>query len=112
VNIIQTLKNDYVEAARARGIGESRVIVRHAFRNALVPVVTVVGLQAALLLSGAVLTETTFNWPGIGQKLIFFLNNRDYTAVQGIVTMFALVVVVVSLLIDVVSALIDPRVRF
>jgi peptide/nickel transport system permease protein len=112
VNIIQTLKNDYVEAARARGIGEGRVVVRHAFRNALVPVVTVVGLQAALLLSGAVLTETTFNWPGIGQELIRFLNNRDYAAVQGIVTVFALIVVVVSLLIDIVNALIDPRVRF
>ena len=112
VNIIQTLKNDYVEAARARGVGEGRVVIRHAFRNALVPVVTVVGLQAALLLSGAVLTETTFNWPGIGQALIRFLNNRDYVAVQGIVTVFALIVVVVSLLINVVNALIDPRVRF
>jgi peptide/nickel transport system permease protein len=112
VNIIQTLRNDYVEAARARGIHERHVVVRHAFRNALVPVVTVVGLQAALLLSGAVLTETTFNWPGIGYELIHYLNNRDYTAVQGIVTVFALVVVVVSLLIDFVNALIDPRVRF
>lgn len=112
VNIIQTLKNDYVEAARARGIREHRVVLRHAFRNALVPVVTVIGLQAALLLSGAVLTETTFNWPGIGQALITYLNNRDYAAVQGIVTVFALVVVVVSLLIDFVNALIDPRVRY
>jgi peptide/nickel transport system permease protein len=112
VNLIQTLKNDYVEAARARGIREGRVVLRHAFRNALVPVVTVIGLQAALLLSGAVLTETTFNWPGIGQALIHYLNNRDYPAVQGIVTVFALVVVIVSLLIDIVNALIDPRVRF
>ncbi len=112
VNLIQTLKNDYVEAARARGIGEGRVVLRHAFRNALVPVITVIGLQAALLLSGAVLTEVTFNWPGIGQALINYLNNRDYAAVQGIVTVFALVVVVVSLLIDVVNALIDPRVRY
>ena len=66
----------------------------------------------ALLLSGAVLTETTFNWPGLGQKLIKYINGRDYGAVQGIITMFALVVVVVSVLIDVVNALIDPRVRF
>jgi peptide/nickel transport system permease protein len=112
VNVIQTLKNDYIEAARARGISETRVVLRHAFRNALVPVVTVVGLQAALLLSGAVLTETTFNWPGIGQALIHFLNERDYAAVQGIVTVFALVVVFVSLVIDIVTALIDPRVRY
>jgi peptide/nickel transport system permease protein len=112
VNIIQTLKHDYIEAARARGISEGRVVLRHAFRNALVPVVTVVGLQAALLMSGAVLTETTFNWPGIGQALIEYLKDRDYVMVQGIVTVFALVVVGVSLVIDVVTALIDPRVRY
>jgi peptide/nickel transport system permease protein len=112
VNVIQTLKHDYIEAARARGISERRVVLRHAFRNALVPVVTVVGLQAALLLSGAVLTETTFNWPGIGQALIRYLNNRDYVMVQGIVTVFALIVVAVSLVIDIVTALIDPRVRY
>jgi peptide/nickel transport system permease protein len=106
------MQADYIEAARARGIGEGRVLLGHAFRNALVPVVTVVGLQAALLLSGAVLTETTFNWPGIGQALIHYLNARDYAAVQGIVTVFALVVVVISLLIDLVNALIDPRVRY
>src|SRR4051794_4878442 len=112
VNVIQTLKHDYIEAARARGIGESRVVLRHAFRNALVPVVTVIGLQAALLLSGAVLTETTFNWPGIGQALIHYLNERDYAAVQGIVTVFALIVVVISVVIDVITAFIDPRVRY
>ncbi|HEU5033194.1 MAG TPA: ABC transporter permease [Mycobacteriales bacterium] len=112
VNIIQTLKHDYIEAARARGIGETRIVLRHGFRNALVPVVTVVGLQAALLMSGAVLTETTFNWPGIGQALIHFLNERDYVAVQGITTVFALIVVGLSLLIDIVTALIDPRVRY
>ena len=106
------MQADYIEAARARGISERGVLLRHAFRNALVPVVTVVGLQAALLLSGAVLTETTFNWPGIGQALIHYLNERDYAAVQGIVTVFALIVVVISLLIDLVNALIDPRVRY
>lgn len=112
VNLIQTLRADYVEAARARGVSEHRVVVRHAFRNALVPVVTVVGLQTALLLSGAVLTENTFNWPGIGQQLLQYLNNRDYLAVQGIVTAFALVVVAVSLLIDIVTVVVDPRVRY
>jgi peptide/nickel transport system permease protein len=112
VNVIRTLKDDYIEAARARGISERAVVYHHAFRNALVPVITVVGLQMALLLSGAVLTETTFNWPGIGQRLIFYLNNRDYTAVQGIIVMFALIVVAVSLLIDLVSAAIDPRIRY
>ncbi len=112
VNILQTIQSDYVEAAQARGIDRGKVMRNHAFRNALVPVITVVGLYVALLLSGAVLTETTFNWPGLGQKLIKYINGRDYGAVQGIITMFALVVVVVSVLIDVVNALIDPRVRF
>jgi peptide/nickel transport system permease protein len=112
VNVIRTLKDDYIEAARARGIPERSVVYRHAFRNALVPVITVVGLQMALLLSGAVLTETTFNWPGIGHELIFYLQNRDYTGVQGIIVVFALIVVFFSLLIDLVSAAIDPRIRY
>ncbi|AEW97522.1 MULTISPECIES: ABC transporter permease [Streptomycetaceae] len=112
VNVIQTLQGDYVEAARARGIKETAVVTKHAFRNALVPVVTVLGLQVAMLLGGSVLTEETFNWQGIGQALIQYINARDYAAVQGIVTVFALVVVVISMLIDFVNALIDPRVRY
>jgi peptide/nickel transport system permease protein len=112
VNVIRTLKDDYIEAARARGIPERSVVYNHAFRNALVPVITVVGLQMALLLSGAVLTETTFNWPGIGHELIQYLQNRDYAAVQGIIVIFALIVVTVSLVIDLVSAAIDPRIRY
>jgi peptide/nickel transport system permease protein len=112
VNILQTVQSDYVEAAQARGIRRGKVMRSHAFRNALVPVITVIGLQVALLLSGAVLTETTFNWPGLGQKLVKYISGRDYGAVQGIITMFALVVIVVSVLIDVINALIDPRVRF
>ena len=112
VNLLQTMRGDYVEAARARGVSERRVVINHAFRNALVPVVTVAGLQFAILLGGAVLTEETFNWPGIGSELIRYLNQRDYIAVQGIVTVFAIAVVMVSLLIDLVNAFIDPRVRY
>jgi peptide/nickel transport system permease protein len=112
VNMLMTMQADYVEAAEARGIRRSNVTWRHAFRNALVPVITVIGLQFALLLGGAVLTETTFNWPGLGHKLVFYINNRDYGAVQGIVTVFAIAVVLISLLVDIVNALIDPRVRF
>jgi peptide/nickel transport system permease protein len=112
VNVAQALGGDYVEAARARGIPERSVVGRHAFRNALVPVVTVMGLQAALLLGGAVLTEQTFSWPGLGSRLLTYLNNRDYIGVQGLVTVFALVVVVVSLFIDLINAMIDPRVRY
>jgi peptide/nickel transport system permease protein len=112
VNLLQTMRGDYVEAARARGVSERRVVLHHAFRNALVPVVTVAGLQFAILLGGAILTEQTFNWPGIGSELVRYLNNRDYIAVQGIITLFALAVVLVSLLIDLVNAFIDPRVRY
>jgi peptide/nickel transport system permease protein len=112
VNVIRTMKDDYIEAARARGIDERSVVYDHAFRNALVPVITVVGLTIALLLSGAVLTETTFNWPGIGHTLVMYLQNRDYAAVQGIIVVFALVVVVASLIIDFVNAYIDPRIRY
>jgi len=112
VNVIRTMKDDYIEAARARGIDERSVVYHHAFRNALVPVITIVGLTVALLLSGAVLTETTFNWPGIGHTLLTYLQNRDYAAVQGIIIVFALVVVIASVIIDFVNAYIDPRIRY
>ena len=112
VSILQTMQSDYVEAAEARGISRGKVTWRHAFRNALVPVITVIGLQFALLLGGAVLTESTFNWPGLGLKLVKYINQRDYGAVQGIVTIFAVAVVLISLLVDIVNALIDPRVRY
>ena len=112
VNLLMTLKGDYVEAARARGIPEKYVVRRHAFRNALVPVITVIGLQIALTLGGAILTETTFNWPGLGTQLVDYLDARDYPAVQGLVTFFAVIVVVMSLVVDIVNALVDPRVRY
>jgi peptide/nickel transport system permease protein len=111
-NMIQSMASDYVEAAWARGISRGKVVRNHAFRNALVPVITVVGLLFALLLAGATLTETTFSWPGIGYKLFLYIQQRDYGAVQGIVTIFALAVIFMSLLIDIVNALIDPRVRY
>jgi peptide/nickel transport system permease protein len=112
VNVIQAMKGDYVEAARARGIPERAVVRRHAFRNALVAVVTVIGLQVALSLAGAILTERTFNWPGLGTLLVKYIFSRDYVAVQGLVTFFALIVVIVSVVVDVINALIDPRVRY
>ena len=112
VNVIQAMKGDYVEAARARGIPERHVVRRHAFRNALVPVITVIGLQVAITLSGAVLTERTFNWPGLGTELVDYTIKRDYIAVQGLVTFFAIIVVLVSVIVDIVNALVDPRVRY
>ena len=112
INVIRTLRDDYIEAARARGIVERRVVFSHAFKNALVPVITVIGLNLALLLGGAVLTETTFNWPRIGHELVLYLENRDYAAVQGIIVVFALVVVAISVLVDFVNAYVDPRIRY
>jgi peptide/nickel transport system permease protein len=112
VNMLQTLRMDYVTAARARGVSERRVLSKHAFRNALVPVVTVMGMQIALLLAGAILTETTFEWKGLGYELSEYLIRRDFLAVQGIVTLIALIVGVTSFLIDVIVAFVDPRVRF
>jgi peptide/nickel transport system permease protein len=112
VNMLQTLRADYVESAHARGVSERTVLFRHAFKNALVPVVTIIGLQFALLLGGAILTERVFSWPGMGTAILRFLEARDYVGVQGIVTFFAIVVVVVSLLIDLINGLVDPRIRY
>lgn len=111
-NMLQTLKSDYVQAARARGVKERWVSLRHGLKNAMVPVVTVLGLQFAILLGGAVLTESTFSWPGLGSFLVGRLLERDYPTVQGIVTVFALGVAAVSIVIDLVNALIDPRIRY
>jgi peptide/nickel transport system permease protein len=112
VNLLQTLRSDYVEAARARGVPERKVMRKHAFKNALIPVVTVMGLQIAALLGGAVLTENTFEWRGIGFTLTQYIENNDFVAVQGIVAALAIVVAVVSLIIDIIAAVIDPRIRY
>ncbi|MDR1825505.1 MAG: ABC transporter permease [Bifidobacteriaceae bacterium] len=112
INLLETLRTDYVVAARARGVAERRVVSKHAFRNALIPVVTVMGMEIALMLCGAILTETTFEWPGLGYALSQYLLARDFVAVQGIVTAIALLVAVISFLIDVINALVDPRVRY
>ena len=112
VNMLQSLRSDYVEAARARGLRERNVVFRHAFKNSLIPIVTIMGLQFALLLGNATLTETVFSWPGLARALVEFIGARDYAAVQGIVTFIALVIVGVSVLIDIINGLVDPRVRY
>jgi peptide/nickel transport system permease protein len=112
INLLETMRTDYVTAARARGVPERLVVRKHAFRNALVPVVTVMGMQIAIMLGGAILTETTFEWQGLGYVLSHYLLARDFVAVQGIVTAIAVVVAVSSFLIDVINALVDPRVRY
>ena len=112
VNLRQTLQADYVEAARARGIPERRILLAHALKNALIPVITVFGLTFAALLGGAVLTEVTFSWPGLGNRLYQAIDVRDYPTVQGIMVFFGAIVVVVSILIDLINAYIDPRIRY
>ncbi|MDX2100408.1 MAG: ABC transporter permease [Leptolyngbyaceae cyanobacterium bins.59] len=112
VNLKQTLKADYVEAARARGIAESRILLAHALRNALIPVITVLGLTFASLLGGAILTEVTFSWAGLANRLYEAISLRDYPTVQGIVVFFAAIVVVASIAIDLLNAFIDPRIRY
>lgn len=112
VNLKQTLKADYVEAARARGIPEGRIVFAHALKNAMIPVITVLGLTLASLLGGAVLTEVTFSWPGLGNRLYAAISERDYPTVQGIMVFFGSIVVVASMAIDIINALIDPRIRY
>ena len=111
-NVIATLSNDYVDAARSRGVSEFRLVRKHAYKPALIPIVTVIGLQIALLLGGAVLTETTFEWRGLGFQLAQYLGARDFVAVQGIVALLAVIVAFTNFIVDVIAALIDPRVRY
>jgi len=112
VNMMQTLQSDFVEAARARGIQERSVIYRHAFKNALIPVVTVIGLQFAALLGGAILTETTFSLNGVGSLLVRAIIAGDYTMVQGVIVFYAILVIGVSLAVDIANAFIDPRIKY
>ncbi|NEQ67651.1 MAG: ABC transporter permease [Symploca sp. SIO2D2] len=112
VNLKRTLKADYVEAARARGIPERRIVLAHALKNAMIPVITVLGLTLAALLGGAVLTEVTFSWPGLGNRLYDAISGRDYPTVQGIMVFFGAIVVLASIAIDIINALIDPRIRY
>lgn len=111
-NVIGTLSTDYVDAARSRGVSEYRLVRKHAYRPALIPIITVIGLQIALLLGGAVLTETTFEWNGLGFQLSEYLQARDFVAVQGIVALLAVIVAVTNFIVDIIAALIDPRVRY
>lgn len=111
-NMISTLQTGYVEAARSRGVSERRLVRAHAWRPALVPIITVVGLQVAMLLGGAVLTETTFEWKGLGFQLVQYLNARDFVAVQGMVALLAVIVAVTNFVVDVIAALVDPRIRY
>ena len=111
-SMLEVLGQDYIRTAHAKGLMARTVVVRHALRNAWLPIITVVGLQVGILLSGAILTETVFSWPGIGRWLVDAIYARDYPIVQGVTLVIALIFVVVNLSVDILYALVDPRIRF
>jgi peptide/nickel transport system permease protein len=111
-NMLDVLRADYIIAAEARGIGHTKIVYKHALKNAFIPVLTMMGLQFALLVAGAVLTEKTFSWPGMGRLLLERIYLRDYPTIQGVIILIALFVAMVSLIVDIVYAIIDPRVRY
>jgi peptide/nickel transport system permease protein len=111
-SVIEELRELYVLAARARGVSKARAVLRHAFRNSLIPIVTVLGLQMGAVLTGAVITETIFAWPGVGRLLIQSINFRDYPLVQGCILLIAVTYVAMNLLTDLAYGLLDPRIRY
>lgn len=111
-SMLEVIGQDYVRTARAKGLFERRVVLSHALRNALLPVVTVVGLQVGFLLGGAVLTETVFSWPGVGLQLYRAISTRDIPLIQGSVLLIAVTFVFINLLVDVLYAYLDPRIRY
>jgi ABC-type dipeptide/oligopeptide/nickel transport system permease component len=111
-SLLEELREQYVQAARARGVSRSRSVVRHAFRNSLIPIVTLLGLQFGAVLTGAVITETIFAWPGIGRLLIQSISFRDYPLVQGCILLIAVTYVGVNLLTDLAYGVLDPRIRY
>lgn len=111
-SMLEVLGLDYVRTARAKGAGRSAVLLKHALRNALLPVVTAIGLSFGQLLGGAILTETIYSWPGVGRLLVDSISSRDYATVQGTVFLFAVALILVNLVTDLVYAYVDPRIRY
>jgi peptide/nickel transport system permease protein len=111
-SMLEVMNEDYVRTAQAKGVAPFRVVFRHALRNAMLPTITVIGLQFGLLMGGAILTELIFGWPGVGQIAIESVNRRDYAMIQGVVLYGATFFVLVNLLVDVLYAVLDPRVRY
>jgi dipeptide transport system permease protein len=109
--MLEVLNEDYVRTARAKGLSPLRVVGLHALRNALIPVITVIGLQVGSLFSGAVLTETIFAWPGVGNWLIHGIGRRDYPVLQGGILAVATIVILVNLTVDILTGLANPRIR-
>jgi len=111
-SMLEVLGQDYLRTARAKGLRENAVIFRHALKNAFIPVITVIGLQLGMLLSGSVLTETVFGWPGIGLLLVDSIFARDYPVVQGVVMVFAVIFTLLNILVDIFYAYLDPRIHY
>ncbi len=111
-SMLEVLRNDYMRTARAKGLRERVVVLRHGLGNALIPVVTVVGLQFGALLGGAILTETVFAWPGIGRHIVQAIGQRDYPTVRGGVLLVAMTFVIINVLLDVLYAYLDPRIKY
>jgi peptide/nickel transport system permease protein len=111
-SLLEVLGEDYVRTARAKGLGEQTVVYAHALRNALIPVITVIGLQMGTLLGGSVLVEYIFNWPGLSTYLITGINQRDYPIVQAVILVISIVFVLINLATDLLYAVIDPRIKY
>lgn len=111
-SVLDVLQEDYVRTATAKGVGRRSVLFKHTLRNALIPIVTVIGLQLGNMLGGSVLTETVFAWPGIGRQTVFAIFNRDFILIQGIVLVFASIYVGLNLLVDLSYGFLDPRIRY
>jgi peptide/nickel transport system permease protein len=112
VNMVDVLTEDYINTAKAKGLSNRKIVFKHALRNALLPVLTLMGLQFTGLLGGAVITETVFAIPGLGGLLYFSVLNRDYTMVQGLMVIFTIIIIVGLILIDIIKAYLDPRIKY
>jgi peptide/nickel transport system permease protein len=110
-SLLEELQSDYIRTARAKGCSNQRVFRKHALRNAMLPVFTILGLQFGSLLTGAIITETIFSWPGIGRLLIQAIYSRDYPLVQGCILIFAVLYAIVNLIVDLLYAILDPRIQ-
>lgn len=111
-SMLETIKEDYIKSLRAKGLKESKIIWKHGLKNALPPIVTVIGLQISSLLSGAILTETIFSWPGMGKLIVDSISNRDYAVVQGTVLFIAIIYILINLVVDIVYMYINPKVSY
>jgi glutathione transport system permease protein len=111
-SFVEVIQEDFVRTARAKGLSESVVILKHTLRNALIPVVTMMGLQFGFLLGGSIVVETVFNWPGVGRLLVDAVTQRDYPVIQGLVLLFSFEFILINLLVDVMYGAINPSIRY